>query len=106
MKLGKIIIFFININHFFAAISEVISSGRLVPNAMIVSPISLSLIPAAFAMYVALFIVICPPRIIPASPTIRIRKHFQSGNFFSSVSAVSEDRVCVEKVMTCVMALK
>ena len=38
-----------------AAITLVTSSGRLVPKATIVSPISVSLIPAAFAINVALF---------------------------------------------------
>ena len=71
-----------------AATMEIISSGRLVPKAMIVRPIRRSLIPKARAMYSALLIVNCPPAIIPASPRTVKRMLFQTG-FVSSVSVSS-----------------
>ena len=80
---------------FEAATMEVMSSGRLVPKAMIVSPIRRSLIPAKCAIQVALLIVIWPPAIIPARPIIRNKTLFIVEDFSVLSASFSSSLVSV-----------
>ena len=76
----------IPVSPFLAATADVTSSGRDVPIATIVSPISVSVIPAALAISFALFTTTCPPAIISTSPITIYNKHFHIGSlpFLSS----------------------
>ena len=78
----------IPVSPFLAATADVTSSGRDVPIATIVSPISVSVIPAALAISFALFTTTCPPAMISASPITIYNKHFHIGSLPACSSSV------------------
>ena len=66
------------------AIILVTSSGKLVPMAIIVNAITVSLIPSVLAIPVAPLTTNCPPKAIPAIPIIIYIKSFNLNFVFSS----------------------
>ena len=84
----------ISLSPFLAAITDVTSSGREVPNATMVSPISASLSPNILAISLAPSTDISPPITIPASPTTNISILFHIGIcILERASSCSELRV-------------
>ena len=73
----------------YEATTEVTSSGRDVPKATIVRPISLSLIPKNLAIEVAALTVSWLPPTIPAPPRIMNIIIFQTGIFLMTVSSTA-----------------
>ena len=73
---------------FMAATTDVASSGREVPTATIVTPMTASLIPNPLAIPIAPFTNICPPKISAASPNMMKVIDFHHERAFTSISAV------------------
>ena len=79
----------ISTSFFRAATIEVTSSGRLVPIAQIVSPISVWLIPNAAAMSDAESTTKSPPYLIATPPSIMNNRLFHTGRIFASSPSTS-----------------
>ena len=82
-------------------VMAVISSGRLVPRATIVSPITLSGTPSAAAIFVPLSTRKRAPIAMAAAPTTRASRSFQSGcSPLSSAASSSASSGCFFICMT------